>query len=125
MPIRTGQHRMGQLIDSLASGVPAALAEVRTLGRTLTKRAGDILIYFDRPGTSNGPTEAIGRLGHLRGSALGFLNLTNYLEGLVRRSRTKPSSQITARDRRIPAPPSPSIETNQVRWRLDRSGPAG
>jgi len=23
------------------------------------KRAGDILAYFDRPGTSNGPTEAI------------------------------------------------------------------
>ena len=36
--------------------------------------------YFDRPGTSNGPTEAInGRLEHLRGSALGFRNLTNYI----------------------------------------------
>jgi len=34
----------------------------------------------DRPGTSNGPTEAInGRLEHLRGSALGFCNLTNYI----------------------------------------------
>lgn len=31
-------------------------------------------------GTSNGPTEAInGRLEHLRGSALGFRNLTNYI----------------------------------------------
>ena len=48
------------------------------LGRTLRKRAGDVLAYFDRPGTSNGPTEAInGRLEHLRGSALGFRNLTN------------------------------------------------
>ncbi|MGF3054440.1 transposase, partial [Microbacterium sp. YY-03] len=29
---------------------------------------------------SNGPTEAInGRLEHLRGSALGFRNLTNYV----------------------------------------------
>jgi hypothetical protein len=29
-----------------------------------------VLAYFDRPGTSNGPTEAInGRLGHPRGSA--------------------------------------------------------
>jgi transposase len=38
-----------------------------------------VLAYFDRPGTSNGPTEAInGRLEHLRGSALGFRNLTNY-----------------------------------------------
>ncbi|WP_265574425.1 transposase [Venatoribacter cucullus] len=36
--------------------------------------------YFDRPGTSNGPTEAInGRLEHLRGTALGFRNLTNYI----------------------------------------------
>jgi hypothetical protein len=31
-------------------------------------------------GISNGPTEAInGRLEHLRGSALGFGNLTNYI----------------------------------------------
>uniref|UniRef100_UPI002491B39E transposase n=1 Tax=Propioniciclava sinopodophylli TaxID=1837344 RepID=UPI002491B39E len=50
------------------------------LGRTLNKRAADILAYFDRPGTSNGPTEALnGRLEHLRGSALGFRNLTNYI----------------------------------------------
>jgi hypothetical protein len=39
-----------------------------------------VLAYFDQPGTSNGPTEAInGRLEHLRGSALGFRNLTNYI----------------------------------------------
>ncbi|GAB3897540.1 hypothetical protein GCM10027612_54040 [Microbispora bryophytorum subsp. camponoti] len=39
-----------------------------------------MLAYFDRPGTSNGPTEAInGRLEHLRGSALDFRNLTNYI----------------------------------------------
>ncbi len=39
-----------------------------------------MLAYFDRPGTSNGPTEAInGRLEHLRGSALGFRSLTNYI----------------------------------------------
>jgi hypothetical protein len=38
-----------------------------------------MLAYFDR-GTGNGPTEAInGRLEHLRGSALGFGNLTNYI----------------------------------------------
>ncbi|MBP2436194.1 transposase [Microbacterium amylolyticum] len=42
--------------------------------------AADVLAFFDRPGTSNGPTEAInGRLEHLRGSALGFRNLTNYI----------------------------------------------
>ncbi|MDK9340638.1 transposase, partial [Propionibacterium freudenreichii] len=33
-----------------------------------------------RPGTSNGPTEAInGRLEHLRGTALGFRNLSHYI----------------------------------------------
>ena len=52
----------------LATGVPAVLVEVATLGCTLNKRAADVLVYFDRPGTSNGPTEAIkGRLEHLRG----------------------------------------------------------
>jgi transposase len=80
-PDRTqGRDLMTTLIDSISHGVPAALSEVITLGRTLKKRAGDVLAYFDRPGTSNGPTEAInGRLEHLRGSALGFRNLTNYI----------------------------------------------
>ena len=71
---------MVQVIDSLSHGVPKPLTELITLGRTLTKRAVDVLAYFDRPGSSNGPTEAInGRLEHLRGSALGFRNLTNYV----------------------------------------------
>ena len=71
---------MTALIETLREGVPAALIELRRLGRTLTARAADVLAYFDRPGTSNGPTEAInGRLEHLRGSALGFRNLTNYV----------------------------------------------
>jgi transposase len=71
---------MTTLIASISHNVPAALREVITLGRTLTKRAGDILAYFDRPHTSNGPTEALnGRLEHLRGTALGFRNLANYI----------------------------------------------
>ncbi|MGH3847480.1 MAG: ISL3 family transposase [Pseudonocardiaceae bacterium] len=75
-----GRTMMQALINTLSNGVPKALQEVITLGRTLNKRAADILAYFDRPGTSNGPTEAInGRLEHLRGSALGFRNLTNYI----------------------------------------------
>jgi transposase len=80
-PDRTrGRELMNTLIESVSSGVPAALTEVRRLGRTLKRRAADVLAYFDRPGTSNGPTEAInGRLEHLRGSALGFRNLTNYI----------------------------------------------
>jgi transposase len=77
---KNGRELMSKLIDSVSHGVPAALSEVVTLGRTLKKRAVDVLAYFDRPGTSNGPTEAInGRLEHLRGSALGFRNLTNYI----------------------------------------------
>lgn len=68
---------MQAVIGSVTSGVPAALIEIRRLGRTLKQRAADILAFFDRPGTSNGPTEAInGRLEHLRGTALGFRNLS-------------------------------------------------
>ncbi len=75
-----GKQAMTALIDAIGSGVPNALTEIRTLGRTLSRRAADVLAYFDRPGTSNGATEAInGRLEHLRGSALGFRNLTNYI----------------------------------------------
>ncbi len=75
-----GKQLMTKLIESVTSGVPTALTEVRTLGQTLKKRAQDVLAYFERPGTSNGPTEAMnGRLEHLRGSALGFRNLTNYI----------------------------------------------
>jgi transposase len=53
---RRGRELMAKLIDSVSHGVPAALSEVITLGRTLKKRADDVLAYFDRPGTSNGPT---------------------------------------------------------------------
>ncbi|MEV0149161.1 MULTISPECIES: ISL3 family transposase [unclassified Nonomuraea] len=73
-----GRQLMSKLIESVSRDVPRALSEVISLGSTLKKRADDVLAYFDRPGTSNGPTEAInGRLEHLRGSALGFRNLTN------------------------------------------------
>ena len=71
---------MQAVIDAVTTGVPAALVEIRRLGRTLKQRATDVLAFFDRPGTSNGPTEAInGRLEHLRGSALGFRNLAHYI----------------------------------------------
>ena len=74
-----GRELMRTLIESLSHDIPSALPEVATLGRTLKRRADDALAHFDRQGTSNGPTEAIhGRLDHLRGSALGFRNLTNY-----------------------------------------------
>ena len=64
--------------------VPSCLTELMTLGRTLKRRVGDILAYFDHPHTTGGPTEAInGCLEHLRGSALGFRNLTYYITRAV------------------------------------------
>ena len=75
-----GRAAIAAVIDTLSSGDPAELVELRRLSRTLNQRAADVLAYFDRPGTSNGPTEAInGRLEHLRGIALGFRTLSNYI----------------------------------------------
>lgn len=78
---KRGKKRMHELIEIItAPDLPKELIEVKRLGRTMKKHATSILAYFDRPGTSNGPTEAInGRLEHLRGIALGFRNLTNYI----------------------------------------------
>lgn len=75
-----GRKRLRELIDLVKATTPAWFEELRKLGYTLDRRRADILAYFDNPRTSNGPTEAInGRLEHLRGSALGFRNLTNYI----------------------------------------------
>ena len=75
-----GRTEMRSVIDALTEGVPGPLVELRKLGRTLARRASDVLAYFDRPRTSNGPTEAVnGRLEHLRGLALGFRNITHYI----------------------------------------------
>lgn len=75
-----GKQILTALIESLCTGVPACLVELKRLGRTLNRRKADVLAFFDHPGTSNGPTEAInGRLEHLRGSALGFRNLEHYI----------------------------------------------
>lgn len=61
---------MQTLIAFTSAGFPAALTEAMTLGLTLKHRAADMLVYFDRPGTSHGSTEALnGRLKHFRGSA--------------------------------------------------------
>ena len=54
-----GRRTLNKVINTIARGVPAALAELRKLGSTLNRRAGDVLAYFDHPRTSNGPTEAI------------------------------------------------------------------
>lgn len=68
------------MIKDLARDVTASLTEVITLGRTLKRRAEHMLAYFNRAGTSNGPSEANnGRHEHLRGTALGFRNLAYYV----------------------------------------------
>jgi transposase len=76
---RTGKLTMFKTLKRIKSGVPAELAELAQLGRSLWKRRKEILAYFDT-GASNGPVEAInGRLEHLRGIALGFRNLDHYI----------------------------------------------
>ena len=52
---RQGHELMVTLIDSISTGVPKALAEVMTLGRTLKKRAADVLAHFDRSSTRVAP----------------------------------------------------------------------
>ena len=86
-----GKYLMQQLIDSLKQAIPDWLEEIQTLARTLISRSQDVLAYFDRPRTSNGPTEAAGgRLEHLRGIALGFRNLTHYtIRSLIHTGRLK------------------------------------
>ncbi|GGO66273.1 hypothetical protein GCM10010910_25360 [Microbacterium nanhaiense] len=75
-----GKRIFEGVIRRLTSGVPTGLPELISLGRTIKRRSADILAFFDHPGTSNGPSEAInGRLEHLRGTALGFRNLTHYI----------------------------------------------
>lgn len=75
-----GRRRLRELIDTVKQTTPARFVELRKLAYTLDRRRADVLAYFDHPRTSNGPTEAInGRLERLRGSALRFRNLTNYM----------------------------------------------
>ena len=94
-----GKALMQAEINTLTcTRVPRGLSELMTLGRTLKRRAGDILAYFDHPHTSNGPTEAInGRLEHLRRSALGL-------------AKPHPLHHpLPPRNRRIQTPTTPSI----------------
>jgi len=46
---------LATVIDALSHDVPPALTELITLGRTLRRRAPDVLAYFDRPGKSAPP----------------------------------------------------------------------
>ena len=75
-----GKAIMEAEINTLTSTrVPRGLTELITLGRTLKRRATDILAYFDHPHTTSDPTQAINApLEHLRGIAQGFINHRNY-----------------------------------------------
>ena len=108
-----GKALMQAEIDRLSDAdVPRSLTEIITLGRTLKRRAGDILAYFDHPHTSNGPTEAInGRLEHLRGSAPGL---------------PKPHQlhhPLPPRNRRIQTPTTPSIMKSPLHMKETRASP--
>jgi hypothetical protein len=94
---------MGNL-TSLNNGVPAALTEIITPGRTLNRRSADVQASFDRPGTSNGPTEAInGRLEHPRGSAPEFRNLTNHIpRSLLKTGGPTPTTPRIVKSRHRP-----------------------
>ena len=79
MHMRTPSRSKQDGVDKRVNRI-GAWGRCSRLDRTLKQRAADVLAFFDRPGTSNGPTEAInGRLEHLRGSALGFRNLSHYI----------------------------------------------
>jgi transposase len=67
------------VIESVSHGVPAALTELRTLGRILKQRAGDVLAYLERPGTSNAPPKRSTAASNISAAALGFRSLTNYI----------------------------------------------
>lgn len=71
---------MHELVDSINARPANAPGELKTLARTLKRRLRDVLAFFDHTFSGNGPTEAInGRPEHLRGIALGFTNLGNYI----------------------------------------------
>ncbi len=71
---------MHELVDSVSARPANVPRELKGLARTLKRRLPDILAHFDHAYSGNGPTEAVnGRLEHLRGIALGFTNLNNYI----------------------------------------------
>jgi transposase len=77
---RRGRDLMQKLINDLSHAVPTSLTELTVLGRTLKRRAADVLAYFAGPAPATAPPRpSTAGASHLRGSALGFRNLTNYI----------------------------------------------
>ncbi|PYI64184.1 hypothetical protein CVV68_22570 [Arthrobacter livingstonensis] len=86
-PCSVQRRKQMRVVDSLSTAVAAALTESKTMARTLKRRAEDVLAYFERSETSNGPTKAINvRLEHLWGSALGFRSLANCVAKSLQKS---------------------------------------
>lgn len=75
-----GRWAMEQLIAEIGAKAPNGLPELKKLGSTLLRRKACIPEHSDHAGSSNDPIEALtGRLEHLRGIALGFKNLAQYI----------------------------------------------
>ncbi|AWY94967.1 Hipothetical protein [Propionibacterium freudenreichii] len=94
---------MARLIDSISTGVPKALVEITKLGRTLKKRAADVLAYFDRPSTSNGPNGGDQRQARAPARLGAGVPQPDQLH-----------RQIPARDRRVQTPTTPWIRMSQI-----------
>ena len=93
---RKAKAQMREIINSLC-GLKAKNKELVQLGRSLHKRIGDVLEFFD-VGVSNGLVEAInGCLEHLRGIALGFRNLTHYILRCLIHSGQPPTKSMHSR----------------------------
>ena len=84
-----GKYLMQRLIDSLRQAIPDGPEEIQALARTLTSRSQDILAYFDRPRTSNGPTPGDQRTPGAP---------TRHRPGICATSRTTPSAASSTPD---------------------------
>ena len=105
--LREQQERVLFAEEELGRREAELFGELRSraaAGAGRLQRAGDVLAYFNRLGTSNGPEEAInGRLEHPQCSAMGFRNLTNSIRPVNTpddvkgmKVRTPPEIQIQA-----------------------------
>ena len=70
---------MHKLADGINVRPVNAPAELDARGRTHGRRLRDVLAHFDHEFSSNESTRRRHRLEHLRGIALGFANLDNYI----------------------------------------------
>ena len=77
---RKARGMMHELVDSINARPRQRARRTDDPGAHPQTPPADVLAYFDHEFSSNGPTEAVnGRLEHLRGIALGFTNLNNYI----------------------------------------------